>query len=320
MTAVATAPASSGSRRCCRSGRGRWCCSRSRRRPLHHLRRRDRPAPRGRHPVLPGAQRARATGSARTATARSSVLVFGIRAGHHRHARRGLRRRSCGRIGWPGARRRRRARRLPRRAAGGSRSSRRRASSSLGILGLWESSVETLAPIIAAVVISLAIGVPLGILAGRNERFAAAHLAGPRRDADHADVRLPRAVRPVLRHRRRRPRRSSTLIYAMPAAIRITALGIRGVPTDTVEAATVARRHRARSCSRKVQLPLARKDDRPGAQPDDHAGALDDRDHRADRGAGPGPGHPAGADPQRRRRDVRRRPRDRHPRDRAGPR
>ena len=51
----------------------------------------------------------------------------------------------------------------------------------------------------------------------------------------------------------------TTMIYAVPPAIRITALGIRGVPTNTVEAAHGARRDAAGRCSSKVQLPLARR-------------------------------------------------------------
>ena len=50
----------------------------------------------------------------------------------------------------------------------------------------------------------------------------------------------------------------STMIYAIPPAIRITALGIRGVPVNTVEAATSMGATR-RQLLRKVQLPLARR-------------------------------------------------------------
>ena len=41
---------------------------------------------------------------------------------------------------------------------------------SLGALGLWDASMATLALILAAVVIAIAIGLPLGILAGRSDR------------------------------------------------------------------------------------------------------------------------------------------------------
>ena len=50
----------------------------------------------------------------------------------------------------------------------------------------------------------------------------------------------------------------STMIYAIPPAIRITALGIRGVPTNTVEAAASMGATR-RQMLVKVQLPLARR-------------------------------------------------------------
>ena len=50
----------------------------------------------------------------------------------------------------------------------------------------------------------------------------------------------------------------TTMIYAVPPAIRITALGIRGVETNTVEAATALGATRWQVLS-KVQLPLARR-------------------------------------------------------------
>ena len=48
------------------------------------------------------------------------------------------------------------------------------------------------------------------------------------------------------------------MIYAIPPAIRITALGIRGVPVNTVEAATSMGGTRGQVLS-KVQLPLSRR-------------------------------------------------------------
>ena len=51
----------------------------------------------------------------------------------------------------------------------------------------------------------------------------------------------------------------TTMIYAIPPAIRITALGIRGVPTNTVEAAESMGVDAAGRCSSKVRLPLARR-------------------------------------------------------------
>ena len=50
----------------------------------------------------------------------------------------------------------------------------------------------------------------------------------------------------------------TTMIYAVPPAIRITALGIRRVPTNTVEAAEALGSTRLQVLA-KVQLPLARR-------------------------------------------------------------
>src|SRR5207253_2842339 len=50
----------------------------------------------------------------------------------------------------------------------------------------------------------------------------------------------------------------TTMIYAVPPAIRITALGIRGVPANTVEAAAALGATRLQMLG-KVQLPLARR-------------------------------------------------------------
>jgi len=44
-------------------------------------------------------------------------------------------------------------------------------ASSFAALGLWEESVETFSLMLAAVSLSLAVGVPLGVLAGRSARF-----------------------------------------------------------------------------------------------------------------------------------------------------
>ena len=45
---------------------------------------------------------------------------------------------------------------------------------SFALFGLWEESIQTLALMLAAVLLSLLVGIPLGILAGRSDRFARA--------------------------------------------------------------------------------------------------------------------------------------------------
>ena len=47
---------------------------------------------------------------------------------------------------------------------------------SFAVTGLWEESMQTLALMTAAVALSLAIGVPIGLFAGRNDRVSALRL------------------------------------------------------------------------------------------------------------------------------------------------
>jgi glycine betaine/proline transport system permease protein len=127
----------------------------------------------------------------------------------------------------------------------------------VGALGLWDLSMATLGLTAAAVILSLAVGIPLGILAARNRRLNA--FLTPILDvmqimpafAYLAPLTLFFGIgagAAVI----------ATMIYAMPAAIRITALGIRRVPATTVEAAS-SLGATGWQLLRKVQLPLARR-------------------------------------------------------------
>ena len=128
---------------------------------------------------------------------------------------------------------------------------------SLGVLGLWDESMATLGMILAAVVIALAIGLPLGIWAGRNNRVSA--VLSP--ILDIMQVLPTLAYLPIITLLfliGATPSTIATLIFAMPAAIRISALGIRGVPGASVEAARSLGSTESQVL-RKVQIPLARR-------------------------------------------------------------
>jgi len=131
------------------------------------------------------------------------------------------------------------------------------AFASFAFLGLWEESIQTLALMLAAVLLSLLVGIPLGILAGRSDRFARA--ITPVLDAMQI-VPAFAYLMPVVILFSVGPGAAviTTMIYAVPPAIRITALGIRGVPTNTVEAAEALGSTRLQVLG-KVQLPLARR-------------------------------------------------------------
>ncbi len=122
-------------------------------------------------------------------------------------------------------------------------------------MGFWVETMETLALVITSAIISLVIGIPMGIYASRSDGFA-------------------QAVRPILDFMQTMPAFVylipailffqvgnvpgvvATVVFALPPGVRLTNLGIREVPEDVVEAA------HAFGCTDKqllykVQIPLA---------------------------------------------------------------
>jgi glycine betaine/proline transport system permease protein len=131
------------------------------------------------------------------------------------------------------------------------------AFASFALMGLWEESVQTLALMLTAVGLSLLVGMPLGVIAGRSDRFR--RVITPVLDAMQI-VPAFAYLMPVVILFSVGPAAAvvSTMVYAVPPAIRITALGIRGVPVNTVEAAQAMGATWAQTLG-KVQLPLARR-------------------------------------------------------------
>lgn len=125
----------------------------------------------------------------------------------------------------------------------------------LGFQGLWTESMDTLSLTFAAVLLALAIGIPIGIWMGLSDR-------------------LSRLVTPVLDFMQTMPTfvylapltlffligpasaTIATLIYAVPPVMRITAHGIRGVSTTTVEASESLGATPWQTLT-KVMLPMA---------------------------------------------------------------
>jgi glycine betaine/proline transport system permease protein len=131
------------------------------------------------------------------------------------------------------------------------------AFTSFALMGLWEESMQTLALMLAAVGLSLLVGIPLGIVAGLSNRFQ--RTITPVLDAMQI-VPAFAYLMPVVILFSVGPGAAvvSTMIYAIPPAVRITALGIRGVPVNTVEAANSMGSSRTQVLT-KVQLPLSRR-------------------------------------------------------------
>lgn len=125
----------------------------------------------------------------------------------------------------------------------------------IGTLGLWDMAMKTLAIVIAAALLALMIGVPIGIGMARSEKMRG--IVRPILDMMQtmpSFVYLIPAL--MLFGLGKVPALISTLIYAIPPVIRLTDLGIRQVPADVIEASR-AFGATGRQMLLKVQLPLA---------------------------------------------------------------
>lgn len=125
----------------------------------------------------------------------------------------------------------------------------------LAFMGLWELAMITVALIGAGAFLCVVIGIPLGIWFGKSKR--AYTFAEPVLDFMQTMPAFVYLI-PIIAFfgTGKPPGVLATLIFAMPPVIRLTALGMRGVPENTKEAAI------AFGCSKRqllfnVELPLA---------------------------------------------------------------
>lgn len=125
----------------------------------------------------------------------------------------------------------------------------------MGMFGLWEASMQTLALMTISVVIALGLGIPLGIWSARSERVE--WILRPVLDAMQTVPIFVYLIPVVLFFGIARvPSAIATIVYALPPAIRLTSLGIRRVPADALEAAD-AFGSTDRQKLIKVQIPMA---------------------------------------------------------------
>ncbi len=125
----------------------------------------------------------------------------------------------------------------------------------LGALQLWVEAMQTLSIVIVAVAIAVLIGIPLGVLSSRSDRFKA--VFGPVLDVMQTIPSfvylLPVAM---LFGLGKVPAIIATVIYAVPPLIRLTDLGIREVAREVTEASRSFGGTRWQIL-RGVQFPLA---------------------------------------------------------------
>ncbi|MEW2615705.1 ABC transporter permease subunit [Streptomyces sp. NPDC047880] len=127
----------------------------------------------------------------------------------------------------------------------------------LGLQGLWQESMDTLALTLSAVFVALLFALPLGVWAGLSDRFN--RIVTPFLDFMQtmptfvylAPLTLFFLIGPA-------SATIATAIYAAPPAIRITAHAIRSVPETTVEAADSMGATR-RQALLKVLLPMSKR-------------------------------------------------------------
>ncbi len=125
----------------------------------------------------------------------------------------------------------------------------------IGMLDLWDLCMSTLALIATAVLISVVVGVPTGILSARSARID--NIVRPVLDVMQtmpAFVYLIPAL--MFFGIGKVPGVMATVIFAVPPAVRLTNLGIKQVPQDLVEAAQTFGSTKMQLLF-KVQLPLA---------------------------------------------------------------
>jgi len=124
-----------------------------------------------------------------------------------------------------------------------------------GLLGLWQESMTTLAMVLSSVLVCTIVGIPLGIVAGRSDRFDAG--LRPVLDAMQTTPAFVYLVPIVMLFSVGNVAGVlATIIFSLPPIIRLTSLGIRQVHPELVEAAQAFGATRGQVLI-KVQIPLA---------------------------------------------------------------
>ncbi len=120
---------------------------------------------------------------------------------------------------------------------------------------MWDLAMDTLSQVTVAIVISVVIAVPLGIAAGRSDRFN--QLLRPLLDAAQVMPQFVYLIPVVaLFNAGRACGVVAAVVYSVPPCIRLTSLGLREVPYPPSEAA-ISFGATPRQELLKVQLPMA---------------------------------------------------------------
>ncbi len=125
----------------------------------------------------------------------------------------------------------------------------------IGYFDMWEDTMRTVSMIFVCTVLSIAIGLPIGILMARSDRFQ--RVVHPILDVMQTMPSFVYLIPVVmLLGIGRVPGLIAVVIYAIPPMIRLTDLGIRLVDKDVLEAADAFGVSNSQKLF-KVQMPLA---------------------------------------------------------------
>lgn len=125
----------------------------------------------------------------------------------------------------------------------------------LGSTGIWEAAMQTLSIVLVATLLSILIGIPLGIWSARNQR--ADNMVRPVLDFMQTLPSFVYLIPTILLFGIGGvPAVICTFVFATPPVVRLTNLGIRQVPKEVIEAAQ-AYGSTLWQMLTKVQLPMA---------------------------------------------------------------
>jgi glycine betaine/proline transport system permease protein len=125
----------------------------------------------------------------------------------------------------------------------------------IGVLGLWDAAMQTLSLMIVAVIISVAVGIPIGIMMASFKWLRTAML--PVLDVMQTMPSFVYLIPVVMLFNLGKIAAIiATIIYAVPPVIRLTDLGIRLVDSEVLEASRAFGANRFKQLF-GVQLPLA---------------------------------------------------------------
>lgn len=109
--------------------------------------------------------------------------------------------------------------------------------SAIGLFGMWGASAETLAQLLLAVLVAMLVAVPLGILVGTRPRVES--VVNPLMETLQTLPSVIYAIPFVMIFAAGYlPGMLATVLYAVPAGVRLVAMSVRGVDPQVLEAST----------------------------------------------------------------------------------